>query len=70
MNHLFLEKAKELTKEFNVKGVIIIAQKLEHDGLNIGQFGLTHEEVRESLSIATYYNEKINIDSETEPEAN
>ena len=57
------EKANEIAKEFEVDGAIIILQKRDDLGQLIGVSGLEHLQVRECLSIATYYNEKNELDT-------
>lgn len=57
-----IEKAKELAKELGAEGAMII---LRHEnGQKIGLHNLTHEQTRECLAIASYYNEKNEIEEE------
>ena len=56
------QKADEIAKEYDADGAIIILQKKEDQGQLIAVSGLDHIQVRECLSIATYYNEKFELD--------
>jgi len=62
--HKAVNRMNKLIQESNEKitGVIIIAQKENDKGQFIAQQGLMHSELRECLSIATYYNEKLDIE--------
>ena len=57
------EKANEITQYFDADGVVIIIQKKNDLGQLIAVSGLEHLQVRECLSIAIYYNEKIELDT-------
>jgi hypothetical protein len=63
-NKSLFKKTKEVVRQFNSDGAIIILQKKNNKGCKIAQFSLNHEEIRGNLCIASYYNEKIEIEKQ------
>lgn len=64
MSISLFDKIKEISLDNNCLGGIIILQKKNDGGQNIAQFNLNHSEIREALSIASYYNEKIELEKD------
>jgi hypothetical protein len=60
------QKAKTIAKHFDAKGCIIILYDKDKKG-RIANYLLSYEEIRESLCIANYHNEKIRIENELLP---
>ena len=56
------EIVAEIAAENGCVGGILILQKPDDAGQLIGQSGLNHQQVRDCLCIATYYNEKMEMD--------
>jgi len=58
-----------LREKLGSDGVIIIAQNAGEKGQLMAQQGMSHEKIREALSIAIYYNEKEHLETKVDVNA-
>ncbi len=61
------KKAKVLSEYFDARGCMIILYDKDAKNGRMVNYELTYEEIRHSLCLANYHNEKIRIENELLP---